>query len=66
MAAFHSALGGCFCPPPDIIKASHTPATPASIRDLDVVQVLIEMGPEFNFPVGLRVNVYLEQAARKE
>jgi hypothetical protein len=48
------------------IKASHTPATPASIRDLDVVQVLIEMGPEFNFPVGLRVDVYLEQAARKE
>jgi HlyD family secretion protein len=28
-------------------------------RDLDVVQVLIEMGPEFNFPVGLRVDVYL-------
>ena len=28
-------------------------------RDLDVVQVLIEMGPDFQFPVGLRVDVYL-------
>jgi HlyD family secretion protein len=27
-------------------------------RDLDVVQVLIAMGPDFNFPVGLRVDVY--------
>jgi HlyD family secretion protein len=35
-------------------------------RDLDVVQVLLEIGPEFNFPVGLRVDVYLEQAARQE
>jgi HlyD family secretion protein len=30
-------------------------------RDLDVVQVLIDMGPDFQFPVGLRVDVYLER-----
>jgi hypothetical protein len=35
-------------------------------RDLDVVRMRIEMGLEFNFPVGLRVDIYLEQAARKE
>lgn len=28
-------------------------------RDLDVVQVLIDMGPDFQFPVGLRTDVYL-------
>jgi HlyD family secretion protein len=32
-------------------------------RDLDVVQVLIDLGPEFQFPVGLRVDVYLERTS---
>jgi HlyD family secretion protein len=33
-------------------------------RDLDVVQVLIDMGPDINLPVGLRVDVYLEPPSK--
>lgn len=35
-------------------------------RDLDVVQVLVDMAPDFHYPAGLRVDVYLEQGEKKD